>query len=175
MRIATALAALALLTLTACSSSTTGGGSSGTTSADGGDGGSGGGEGGASARWCGAPKIQEQRDNACEACLNQACCKEADACGASDDCVACLAANPIPQACGQQTQFAAVASCVTGPGATACKAQCSGSSSGGTSSSGGVCKQQNDICQPLGGECCVGLTCCELTNPPSCQTTAACL
>ncbi|MCA9586523.1 MAG: hypothetical protein KC657_14295 [Myxococcales bacterium] len=166
-----------VLGLSACSSSTTSGGgsSSGTPAVDGGADGSAtpSGDGG-SRRWCGAPKLPDQSSDACEACLNEACCKEADACGASADCATCLTSSPIPPACVQVAEFTAVAKCVESTGKPACQAQCGGGSSGG-SSSGGVCKQENDICQPLGGECCVGYTCCEKTSPPSCQTNAACL
>ncbi|MEM9694921.1 MAG: hypothetical protein AAGA56_20415 [Myxococcota bacterium] len=118
--------------------------------------------------WCGAPGIPDASNVPCDACLNRACCSEANACGSDEVCVACLNGSTGAACSGGNAAYGALVQCISDASST-CETQC-GTAGGG----GGLCKATNEICTPLGGECCVGLTCCEQTSPPSCQEIAAC-
>lgn len=136
------------------------------------DGGSSGGD-----EWCGAPAFEDESDGGCNSCVNSECCDEFDACGKDDACVTCISTASTAAECQANENYVNLLNCYSGAVSGDCADDCGGSTDddgGGDDDSGYECLGEESYCTPGMGECCLGLVCCDLIDPPTCFTDTAC-
>lgn len=126
--------------------------------------------------WCGEPAFEDESDGGCNSCVNSECCAEFDACGGDDACVTCVSTSSTSAECQANENYINLLNCYAGAVNGDCAEDCGGSADddAGDDDSGYECLGQESYCTPGMGECCLGLVCCDLVDPPTCMTNSWC-